>query len=347
MTAVTDPGAEDGPMRFDVTALGELVVDLVPVDRANGERLFAAKPGGAPGNVAAAVARLGRSAAMISKVGPGSLGDLLIETLARAGVDTTGVARSASAPTAIAIVSVDGDGERDFVLYRDGCADANLSADEIPLAIVRASRVLHVGSLSLATPRSAAAQRRAVACAREAGITVSVDVNLRLALWRDREAMRATGREAVAGANLVKVSAQEAFLLTGRSDIAAAAEDLWHDGLKLLAVTKGAHGAELFTARHHVNIEGFTVPVLDTVGCGDAFTAALLTGLLAADFSFAEREALVHAGRYACAAGAAMAGVVGAMADMPRRADILALLATDAAAVTGRAQPALHGGEVP
>lgn len=91
-------------MRFDVAALGELVIDMVPVAGAGG-RLFAAKPGGAPGNVAAGVARLGLRAAMLSNVGPGHLGDLLITALAQAGVETRGIVRALVETTALAVVS--------------------------------------------------------------------------------------------------------------------------------------------------------------------------------------------------------------------------------------------------
>ena len=155
--------AHQPPGRFDVVALGELVIDLVPVSETGSRQLFAAKPGGAPGNVAAGIARLGLSAAMLSKVGPGSLGDLLIDTLAAAGVHTGAIARSTAETTALAVVSTGPDGERDFVLYREGCADASYAAEEVALDVVRASRLLHVGSLSLATPavgRSAAGSNR-------------------------------------------------------------------------------------------------------------------------------------------------------------------------------------------
>jgi fructokinase len=92
--------------RFDVVAFGELVVDLIPAESGNGNLLFRAVPGGAPGNVAAGVARLGQRAAMLSKVGPGPLGSLLIEALARAGVETRGIMRSQVDPTALAVVSL-------------------------------------------------------------------------------------------------------------------------------------------------------------------------------------------------------------------------------------------------
>jgi fructokinase len=277
--------------------------------------------------VAAGVARLGQRAAMLGKVGPGSLGSLLIETLARAGVDTHGIMRSQVDPTALAVVSLNSGGESDFMLYRDGCADSRYGPDEVALDIVRACRVLHVGSLSLASPLSAQAQRLAVNTARDAGALISADVNFRPAIWRNLEAMYATGREAIAGADIVKVNAEELAALASATDTATAVRGLWHSNLKLFAVTHGARGAELFTPRCHVNVAGFPVKVADTVGCGDAFMAALLTGLLQNGPATLGEAELHDIGRTACAAGAVMARVVGAMEHMPRQQDIAALIA--------------------
>jgi fructokinase len=316
---------EQGSREIVAAALGELVIDLIPAPGAGGERHFAACPGGAPGNVAAGLARLDVGTMMLSKVGPGGFGDLLIETLKGAGVATLGVVRSAFEPTALAVVTLTAQGDRDFVLYRQGCADANFSAADLPVDRLRRCRLLHVGSLSLATPVSAAAQRRAIACIREQGGLVSADVNLRPALWKDPEAMRATGMEAASSADVLKVSAEEVELLTGSRDIKAGARALWHPKLQLLAVTRGEAGAILFTRDHCVEVPGFKVEVVDTVGCGDAFMAALLAGLLEhGGLAFTERN-LAALGGFACAAGAAMAGVKGAMAAMPRRADIAAV----------------------
>jgi fructokinase len=320
--------------RVDVMALGELVIDLIPVPPVGGASLFSANPGGAPGNVAAGIARLGLVSGMISKVGPGTLGDLLIETLTEAGVETAWIARSATEPTALAVVSVADNGDRDFILYRHGCADANLAVEDLPLAQLRTCRILHVGSLSLATPFSAAAQRRAVALVRESGGMVSADVNFRPALWCDLKAMRATGVEAVDNADIVKVSAEELQTLTGSDEIDAGAEALWHPRLKLLAVTRSEAGAVLFTPRRRVEIAGLQVPVVNTVGCGDAFMAALLAGLLEQDIDGLDETSLRRIGHLSCAAGAVMASSAGAMASMPRRPDIEALIAR-AASRTG------------
>jgi fructokinase len=264
---------------------------------------------------------------MLSKVGPGAFGNLLIRTLAEAGVEPSGIMRAATEPTALAVVTLSANGEREFMLYREGCADANLSAAELPMDILSGARILHVGSLSLATPVSADAQRHAVATVRESGGLVSADVNFRPAIWRDLDAMRATGVEAARNADILKVSTDELAMLTGLDDIRAGAEAIWHPDLKLLAVTRGADGAVLFTLDQCVEIPGYPVTVVDTVGCGDAFMAALLAELLQrAAMPGTERE-LTEIGRFACAAGAVVAGVTGAMAVMPRRSDIEAFLA--------------------
>jgi fructokinase len=316
--------AESGGI--DAAVLGELVVDLIPAPGPDGRAVYAAAPGGAPGNVAAGLARLGLRSLMLSKVGPGAFGDLLLRTLAEAGVDTTAVARATTEPTALAVVTLDAKGEREFMLYREGCADANLAAGDLPLDALRRCRLLHVGSLSLATPVSAAAQRAAIACLRDHGGLISADVNLRPAIWRDLEAMRATGREAARNADILKVSAEELVMLTGHDDVAAGAAAIWHPALRLLAVTRGADGAVLFTRDHRVAIPGHAVDVVDTVGCGDAFMAALLAELLRHGALPGDERALSEIGRFACAAGAVMAGISGAMAAMPRREEIERLL---------------------
>ena len=158
---------------------------------------------------------------------------------------------------------------------------------------------------------------------------ISTDVNFRHSLWTNHEAMLATGREAVATADIVKVSEDELGALTGVSEIAEAARMLWHGHLKLLAVTRGAIGAELFTDTHHARIDGFHVDVVDTVGCGDAFMAALLAGVLESDLTQLVEADLLRLGRVACAAGAVMAATAGAMEAMPTFSQINELLESE------------------
>lgn len=319
------------PPGYDVAAFGELIVDLVPARTAEGGPAFAPKAGGAPGNVAVGVARLGARAAMLSKVGDDAFGRLLTDTLAGYGVATGGVARAAEGATGLAVVTVDDTGDREFMFYRTGGADSTYAPAEVDEAIVTAARVLHIGSLILAEPLPAAAQRHAVAVAQGHAVTISADVNLRPSLWRDPGDMRRGALESVQCANIVKISEEELAVLTGIEDRARAARMLWHPAMRAMAVTRGPAGAEIFTERLHVAVPGFSVKVVDTVGSGDAFMACLLTDLAASDFDLSSEAVLSRLARRACAAGAIAATGAGAMESLPSRERLEAFLAAHAA----------------
>jgi fructokinase len=299
---------------YDVAALGELVVDLVPTRDAFGHFCFAPKPGGAPGNVAVGVARLGGRAAMLSKVGEEAFGRLLIATLAANAVATDGVLSTRDANTSLSVVTVAPDGDRDFMLYRNGCAESTYAPAEVAVDIIQASRILHVGSLLLGEPVSATSQRHAVRVAQEAGVTISVDVNLRASLWRDPADMRAAALEAASVANVLKVSDEELAFLTGSTDLRVAIAKLWRPGLRVIAVTMGAAGALLATAEVCARVPGFAVKVVDTVGCGDAFMASLLVDLTTSPADLASTTGLARLARRACATAA------GAMDSLPTAA---------------------------
>jgi fructokinase len=308
-------------MSYDVTTFGELVIDLVPFRSTEGSA-YLAKPGGAPANVAAGVSRLGYRAAMISKVGTEPFGVAALAALRATGVDIGAIVRTPRHNTALAVVSETEAGEAEFSFYRENCADMNLSEAEVPAQTIASSRVLHVGTLALATPISAASQRRAISIAKENRVIISADPNFRPAFWSDPDQMLAAGREMVGVANIVKVSQAELRLLTGLTDNREAAGSLWHPRLIVLAVTKGAAGADLFTADISVSVPGFDVKPVDTVGCGDAFSASLLAGLLAADFKVESAGGLRAIALRCCAAGAIIATRSGALESMPTQEEI-------------------------
>jgi fructokinase len=314
-------------LHYDVAAFGELVIDLVPARGATGEACFAPKPGGAPGNVAVGVAQIGGRSAMLSKVGDDAFGKLLIATLARYGVATEGVLTTREGNTSLAVVTVAADGERDFTLYRKGCAESTFTAAEVVTDIIRDSRILHVGSLLLGEPVCAAAQRHAVRTAREAGVLVSVDVNLRPSLWRDQQEMRAVALEAAEEADILKLSEDEMTIMTGVGDIEEGLVRLWRPRRRLIAVTLGARGALLATVERRARAPGFAVSVVDTVGCGDAFAASLLADLAGSQADLESATGLEQLARRACAAGALAATAAGAMEGLPTAARRDAFLA--------------------
>jgi fructokinase len=313
-------------MSYDVVSLGELLIDMVPLPAPPGALNFAAKPGGAPGNAAVGLAKLGRSAAMLSKVGDDAFGRLLTSTIAKAGASVEAIVVSPTHLTGVAVVTLDAEGDRDFLFYRQDCADVNYAPDDVRADLIGSARILHVNSLVLASPVSASAQRHAMALAQAAGVLISVDPNLRPLLWENREAMIAAAREVVAVANILKIGEDELQIITGIADTDAALKTLWHDGLRVVAITRGAGGATILTRAASVSVPGIAVKVVDTTGCGDSFMAAFLTGLLDSEMDLSA-DNLAAIGRFACAAGAITATAPGGMDAMPTRAELAAFMA--------------------
>jgi fructokinase len=313
-------------MSYDVVSLGELLIDMVPRPAPDGGLNFAAKPGGAPGNAAVGLAKLGRSVAMLSKVGDDAFGRLLTGTIAASGASVEAIIISQQHLTGVAVVTLDEQGDRDFLFYRHDCADVNYTPEEVRADLIQGARILHVNSLVLASPVSASAQRHAVALAQAAGILISVDPNLRPLLWESREAMIAAAREVVAVATILKIGEDELQIITGIADTEAALESIWHEGLRVVAITRGAAGAIILTRSARVSLPGVAVKVVDTTGCGDSFMAAFLTGLLDSEMDLSA-ENLAAIGRFACAAGAITATAPGGMDGMPTRAELAAFMA--------------------
>ncbi len=304
---------------WDVACLGELFIDLVPRSKVAGQWLYAASPGGAPGNVAVGLAKLGRKALMISRVGDEAFGKLLVSALRGYGVDTSGVVLSPTEKTGLSVVTLGEDGDRSFMFYHDKPADLNINPDDISADILARSKLLHVGVLPLSSAQSAAAQRKAMDIVDAAELLISCDVNFRPNLWDDAEDMLAAGRELISRSAIVKVSAEELLGLDPRRGMDDAVRALWHDKLKMFSVTRGAQGAVLYVPGGKHVCDGIAVNAIDTTGAGDAYTASILTGVLAG-----EEPAVML--RKACAAGALAATKKGAMESLPTTREIAALL---------------------
>ena len=173
---------------YDVTALGELLIDLTQSGTdENGNGIFTAFPGGAPANVAVAASRLGASTGFIGKVGNDAFGRSLAETLSNDGVNTDGLFVSYDVPTTMAIVSVDATGEREFSFYRNPGADMRLTIDEVmeKKELIENADFFHFGTLSMTHSTVEHATIKAVQLAKDNGCLVSFDPNLRPPLWSD------------------------------------------------------------------------------------------------------------------------------------------------------------------
>ena len=263
-----------------VVAIGELLIDFVPQQKGcslDEVTHFERVAGGAPANVAAAVARLGGRAAMVSQVGEDAFGTHILKVLRSNGVDTTHVFRTGRANTGLAFVSLDATGNREFSFFRNPSADLFLSQDQITADIFDDCAALHFCSVDLVDWPVRAAHRKAIGLARRAGAIVSFDPNVRLPLWSSPEECQAAIREFLPYAGLVKLSDDEVEFVTGCADERDAAEKLFAMGCRLLIVTRGTDGSAAYTS---AGAQGFAetlrVPVTDTTGAGDSFIGSLL-----------------------------------------------------------------------
>lgn len=310
----------------EVVCCGEVLIDMVPLPEA-GDRAYVAKAGGAPGNVAVGLARLGRSSAIISKLGDDLFGKMLADALKSNGVATRGLTiASGGEHTMVAIVSLDDAGDRKFTLLRSGSADEALTVDDVDEKLIREAKFLHVGTLGFSTRGSAAATRHAIDTARQSGCLISADPNLRPSVWKDLTRMREAAEEIIRAAAVVKISEEELVTLRGPDPAGLLAREIMHDAMRVIAVTKGERGAVLLSRHGEAEVAAFRVDAVDTTGAGDAFMAALLSSIIARGGADLTSEALHEIGTVACAAGAITASRRGAMESMPSLPEIHAFL---------------------
>lgn len=266
---------------YDVTVLGELLIDFTPsgVSEA-GMRIFEQNPGGAVANVAAAVAKLGRKAAFIGKVGQDMHGLFLKETLEQAGISTAGMLVDPDVFTTLAFVSLSPSGEREFAFARKPGADTCLKAEEVDLEIVKNSKIFHVGSLSVTDEPCRSATFHALEEAKKAGAVISYDPNYRALLWKSKEAAMEGMRSVLPYVDVMKLSDEETALLTDQEAPEDAAKALIEKGLSLVAVTLGKDGAYIRTKEGGAVVPGFASQVADTTGAGDSFWGGFLYQLI-------------------------------------------------------------------
>lgn len=269
-------------------AIGEALIDFIPFQKgcmlkevAQFERVC----GGAPCNVAAAIAKLGGNARMITQLGEDNFGDYILDVLNGVGVDTGSVLRTDKANTSLAFVSLKADGDREFSFYRKPASDLLLEPDSLKPEWFEDLGILHFCSVDLVESPMRYAHRRAIRLAIENGALISFDPNLRPALWGDMEECRRTVREYMTFADILKISDNELEFITGENEIGAAAEKLFDSlpKLKLLLYTMGKGGAAAYTRNINVSVDGADVKVCDTTGAGDSIIGAFLYRLAADD----------------------------------------------------------------
>ena len=268
----------------DITTIGEVLIDLIQSGwTEQGIPRFDANPGGAPANLAVAASRLGAKTAFIGRVGKDSFGDYLRRCLAENGVDVSGLSVDEKERTTLAVVALDERGERTFSFYRDPSADVNLSMAHVPLELLDSTKVLHFGSVSLTAEPARTATLEAARTAKASGAWVSYDPNYRSSLWPDEETAIRNMLEPLPLVDILKVSDEELPLLTGIVDPTEGSARLVEQGVRLVLVTLGAHGAFYRFDGHTGHVPGVPCVVGDTNGSGDTFFGAALSQLVKLD----------------------------------------------------------------
>ena len=264
-------------MLLDVVTFGELLIDFTNSGKnENGIRIFEQNPGGAPANVACAVARLGLSSAFLGKVGSDMHGQYLQQVLVQNGVDTRGLVQSDAVFTTLAFVELSDNGERKFSFSRKPGADTCFAPDELCKPLLENCKIFHFGSLSLTDEPVKSTVLQAVQCAKSAGAIIAYDPNYRASLWQDEQTAIAAMRSVLSMVDVIKISDEETALLTGTADYVQAAAYLLAQGIGCVVVTLGSKGAYIATQTASAVAGVPAVCVVDTTGAGDAFWGGFL-----------------------------------------------------------------------
>ena len=301
---------------------GEALLDLFATGQTPVGLAMDARVGGSPFNVAVGLARLGQPVSFLGGVSTGFTGDRLLRTLTEEGVGTQTV-RRLDAPTTLSLVGLDAKGVPSYAFYGEGGADRVLPLDAIDQ--VPPAAAFHFGSYAMVVEPVAATQRALVE--REHGRSViSYDPNVRLNVEPDLQRWRDVIAWMLPRTHLLKVSEEDLLLLWPGADVEETARQWLAQGPGLVVLTRGSEGSVAWTAGARAEVPSTPCQLVDTVGAGDTFQAALLTWLAEHDAVRPQRirqldaRQLDEALRFAGQAAAVTCSRRGA--DLPRRAEL-------------------------
>lgn len=318
---------------YDFVSIGEMLIDFTPCGKGEtGAPLYQQNPGGAPANVACVMARLGRRAAFVGKVGRDSFGEACKASLEAVGCDSSHLVLSGAHGTTLAFVTLSPDGNRDFSFYRNRTtADVNLLPEDIDPELYGRTKLFHFGSVSLTQEPCRSTVLQAVKKASDAGAVISFDPNLRAPLWRSLEEAKETILASLPLCDLLKISDEEQHFLFGDLSEDQVGQKLCGEyGIRLAVITRAKDGCTAFAGGRRFDSPAYDVKTIDTTGAGDAFWAGVLLRLLeigrpAEQLQDGEiRDVL----RFANALGSLVTTRRGAIAAIPERKEIEALIAS-------------------
>ncbi|TAL94566.1 MAG: sugar kinase [Paraburkholderia sp.] len=302
----------------EILALGEAMVEFNQSSKDQPDYLQGF--GGDTSNFCIAASRQGARTGFVSAVGDDHFGRLLIDLWNTENVDTSMVRVDGGAPTGVYFVS-HGPGGHQFDYLRAGSAASRYAPRDLPLDAIAAAKVIHLSGISLAISVSACdAALAAIGHARASGVTVSFDTNLRLKLWSLARA-RAVMLEAIRQTDICLPSWDDVTELTGLTGRDEIVDFLLAQGPRVVALKLGKEGSYVATPHERRVVPGRVVQAVDATGAGDCYGGAFIARIVAGDDPF-------EAARYANAAAALSTQGFGAVAPIPQRQAVEALLAS-------------------
>ena len=313
--------------RFDVVALGELLIDFTGNGSSNqGNPMFEANPGGAPCNVLSMLENLGNKTAFIGKVGNDFFGRLLKERIEKQGIDASALFLDDEIPTTLAFVNKLANGDRDFSFYRKPGADMMLTADEVKKSeeLLKNTQVFHFGTLSMTDEPSKEATKLAAEIAKENGAIISFDPNYRAPLWKsEKEALEAM-KYGFENCDILKISDNEVELFTGISDIEEGAKKIKKDfDIPMVFATLGPDGSMALYGDMVVKMPGYKNPdTIETTGAGDTFGACAIDFIRRNGLKDLTKDNLKECLSFANAAASIITTRRGALSVMPHKEEV-------------------------
>ena len=317
-------------MGKNVVALGELLIDFTDNGISpQGNPVMEANPGGAPCNVLAMLTKLGYQTAFIGKVGDDMFGKQLADALCEVGIGTDGLVYDKKIHTTLAFVHTFPDGDRDFSFYRNPGADMMLSEDEIDEELIRNAEIFHFGSLSMTAEPVKNATIKALKTAKEAGVTISFDPNLREPLWDSLDDAKREISFGMSRCDILKISDNEITWFTGKADFDEGVAALWemYPDIKMILVSMGRDGSRCYQKGRSVTVKPFLQEkTIETTGAGDTFCAGVLHYVLKQGLRDYSEDEMKDMLTFANAAASIITTRKGALRVMPSKEEVEALI---------------------
>ena len=314
--------------QFDVIAMGELLIDFTMSGQSEqGNNLFEACPGGAPCNVLALLNKMGKKTAFLGKVGKDQFGTLLRATLEDVGINTSNLLTDEQVNTTLAFVHTFPDGDREFSFYRNPGADMMLTAEEVDEEFLAKTRLFHFGTLSMTHEGVREATKKALKAAKDKGLLISFDPNLRPPLWSSLELAKEQMEYGFGFCDILKISDNEIQFVSGKEDYDEGIRCLQEKyQIPLILLTMGKDGSRAYYKGMRVERAGFQCRTIETTGAGDTFCGSSLNYILEHDFENLTEEQLGEMLTFANAAAAIVTTRKGAIRAMPEKEEVEKLI---------------------